>query len=127
MPFKVEIDHEQRLVESRWDGVADENSLFAYIDQIWGDPAVREYDELIDFRQVTEVRIDSSAVHQFAKYSRQYDNPKIRARSAVVAASDLVFGLSRMFSTVRSLDPEDKREFEVFSDFDVGRNWLVGK
>jgi len=124
MPFSVQIDPARRLVESRWEGIATAEMLVAYVDQVWADAAVRNYRELIDFRAVTEVQVPTADLQAFAEYSRQFDNPDVPARSAVIAATNLVYGLSRMFSTLRSLDPDDNREFQVFDDFDAGWRWL---
>lgn len=126
MPFAVTIDQDRELVESRWAGVATAELLTAYIDEVWADPAVRCYKEMIDFREITDVQIPSSSIRAFAKYSRLFDNPDTPARSAVVAPQALVFGLSRMFSTIRSLSPGDNREFRVFADIEEARRWLAG-
>ncbi|MFT4564384.1 MAG: hypothetical protein ACI9BW_004147 [Gammaproteobacteria bacterium] len=98
--------------------------MLAYVAPVWQDPAFRSYDELIDLRLVDDVDVPSDQLHEVAQYSRQYDNPETPARTAVIASEGLVFGLSRMFSTVRSLEPDDNREFQVFVDFDEGRAWL---
>ena len=98
--------------------------LIRYVDEVWSGPAVRSYHELIDFRGVTDVQVPSADLHAFAAYSRQFDNPERPARSAVIATASLVFGLSRMFSTLRSLDPSDRREFQVFEDYAIGQAWL---
>ena len=124
MPFNVHVDPTRRLVESRWDGVATAEMLIAYVDEAWRDPTVRSYRELIDFRGVTDVQVSTADLHAFAEYSRQFDNPEQSARSAVIATASLVFGLSRMFSTLRSLDPSDRRDFQVFEDFEAGQAWL---
>jgi hypothetical protein len=124
MPFVVNIDKNRGLVESRWEGLMTVDVMFAYVDQVWRDPAFRSYNELIDLRSVDDVEVPSDQLHEVAAYSRQYDNPDTTARTAVIAPQGLVFGLSRMFSTVRSLETDDKREFQVFIDFDEGRAWL---
>ena len=125
MGFEVSVDHEQRVVISTWQGDVDEALLFAYVDDIWRDPDVRGYNELIDFRLVDDVAVSSEAIHAVADYSRGFDNPDQPARSAVVAQTGLVFGLSRMFATIRSLEPDDNRQFEVFDDLAVAEQWIA--
>lgn len=124
MPFTVHVDPARRLVESRWHGVASADMLVRYVDEVWRDPAVRNFHELIDFRNVTDVQVPSADLHAFAEYSRQFDNPDRPARSAVIASASLIFGLSRMFSTIRSLDPSDQREFQVFEEYEIAQAWL---
>lgn len=124
MSWNVDVDHGRRRVVSRWLDVADESQLFDYVDTVWTDPAVRGYDELIDFRAVTDVQVSSAAIEALAQYSRTYDNPEQTARSAIVAAQALVFGLSRMFSTLRALEEHDRREWRVFDDLARATDWL---
>lgn len=124
MPFTVQIDSDRRLVKSRWNGIATSELLVAYIEQVWSDTNLRDFNELIDFRDIAEIQIPSDDIRKYAEYSRKYDNPEVSARSAVVATTDLVYGLSRMFSTMRALDPDDKREFRVFDDMGNALDWL---
>jgi len=124
MAYDVRIDHELQIVESHWKGAATADMLADYVDRVWTDPELRNFNELIDFREVTDIQIPTEAIHAVAAYSRRFDNPDVAARSAVIAPPGLAFGLSRMFSTIRSLDPEDRREFKVFGDITAGRAWL---
>lgn len=124
MSFIVHLDPTRCLVESRWDGAAAADMLIRYVDEMRRDPAVRSYHELIDFRGVTDVQVPSADRHAFTGYSRQFDNPEQPARSAVIATASLVFGLSRLFSALRSLDSSDRREFQVFEDREIGRACL---
>lgn len=121
MSFIADVDSTRRPVASRRDGVAAADMLIRYVGEIRRDPAVHSYHELIDFRGVTDVQVPSADPHAFAGYSRQFDNPERPARGAVIATASLVFGLSRLFSTLRSLDPSDRREFQVFEDHEIGR------
>ena len=124
MAFDVDILHQRTLVLSTWRGVATEAIFLKYIDQIWTDAKMRTYNELIDLRAIEDVKISSDAIQGLAEYSRTLDNPDDRARSAVVAPTALIYGLSRMFATLRALDPNDRREFSVFDDFDEAINWI---
>ncbi len=124
MPFVVNIDRKSRLIESRWDGPVTLELLTAYIDKVWADPTVLSFSEFADMRGIDEVEISSEDVRKFAAYSRQFDNPPTPTRSAVITSPGLVYGLARMFSIIRSLDPADRRVFKVFKDVDAGRRWL---
>ncbi len=124
MPFTAEVDHDASQVRSVWEGIADEAQLIAYIDEVWSDPSVRGYCELIDFRAVTRVDVPSEAIATLAGYSRAFDNPDRPAKSAIVAPQALVFGLSRMFASLRGTDPEDRRTWRVFEDYQRACKWL---
>ncbi|MEM7467790.1 MAG: hypothetical protein AAF387_13035, partial [Pseudomonadota bacterium] len=114
MGFRVEVDVDQQIVESFWEGAVDEAQLRRYVDEAWTDPARRGYDELIDFSEVSDVEAPFAAIQAIAEYSRQFDNPEIAARTALVAPTALIYGLSRMFASLRESDESENRQFEVF-------------
>ncbi len=124
MGFKVHVDIERKLISSHWDGSVDETLLRKYVDEAWTDPSRRGFNELIDFSAVEEVDAPFEVLLAVADYSRQFDNPEDSARTAVVAGTDLIFGLSRMFASLRSSDESDRREFAVFSTDDEALHWL---
>lgn len=124
MGFEVHVDANKRLIISRWAGAVDEAALRAYVDEAWTDQSRRGFNELIDLSLVGEVDASFEALQAVADYSRQFDNPDDSARTAVVAHTDLIFGLSRMFASLRSADEDDRRLFAVFSTDEEALNWL---
>ena len=124
MPFIVDVDVQKTLVISRWQGVVDEALLRQYVDDAWTDPSRRGYNELIDFSGVTDVEASFETIQAMAEYSRQFDNPQGLARTALVAPTALIFGLSRMFSSLRTADESENREFAVFESDSAAFEWL---
>ena len=70
MPLDVDIDHDRRLVSSVWAGEVNEALCIAYIEGVWGDPAVGAYDELVDFREVTNMDLPLEAIQRLVSRSR---------------------------------------------------------
>ncbi len=126
MAFTVEIQLARRRVTSVWQGAVDRALLFDYVDRVWGDPRMRELDEVVDFSAVTDIDLPGAAIAELAEYSRVLDNPDGYARSAVIASAQLAFGLSRMFASLRACSPGDRREFRVFEDAASAEQWLAG-
>ena len=124
MGFEVHVDTQQKLIISRWQDAVDETALRSYVDEAWTDPSRRGFNELIDFSLVSDVDAPFEALQAVAEYSRQFDNPEKSARTAVVAPSDLIFGLSRMFAGLRSADEDDRRLFAVFGSDKEASHWL---
>ncbi|MGR8950328.1 MAG: hypothetical protein ACU84Q_19970 [Gammaproteobacteria bacterium] len=125
MAFTVEIDPTRLLVISRWEGEVNETRLRQYVDDAWTDPERRGYNELIDFSGVTEVNASFETIQAMAEYSRQFDNPDDSARTALIAPTDLIFGLSRMFASLRTSDEAENREFAVFESEHQALSWLA--
>lgn len=124
MPFQVNVDHEQRLVSSVWEGEIDERVCIDYIEGVWGDPAVGEYDELVDFRPVTHMNLPTEAIQRLACRSRSVATVGAKARSVLVASEAMVYGLSRMYVSLRDMDDTHQREWQVLDDMDAARRWL---
>ena len=125
MGFTVEIDTKRLLIISRWQGEVNEVLLRQYVDDAWTAPERRGFHELIDFSGVTEVNASFETIQAMAEYSRQFDNPDESARTALVAPTDLIFGLSRMFTSLRTSDESENREFEVFDSEQLALQWLA--
>jgi len=125
MAFTVSIELARRRVTSVWHGPVDRALLFDYVERVWADPGVRELDEVVDFRAVTDIDLPGAAIAELAEYSRKLDNPRGYARSAVIASAQLAFGLSRMFASLRASVPENRREFRVFEDMASAERWLA--
>jgi len=126
MPFEVNIDHQRRLVASVWRGNVDVSECVSYIDGVWGDPAVQAYNELVDFRDVEHFDLQTEDIERLVFRSRAVADPGARARSAMVASDAVVFGLSRMYVSLRDVDDEHRREWRVLEDYDEAVRWLDG-
>lgn len=124
MPYEVTVDHERGLVASVWRGAIDETVATDYIETVWGDARVSDYDELVDFRPVTEMNLGTDALQRLVTRSRAVANPSARARSVLVASEALVFGLSRMYVSMRDYDGAHQREWQVMTDYDRAVAWL---
>lgn len=124
MPFEVDIDHERGLVASVWRGRIDEAQCVDYIQGTWGDATVLAYDELVDFREVTAFDLQADAIQRLVTRSRSVADPGAKARSVLVASEAVAFGLSRMYVSMRDLDDEHQREWQVLDDYDSALRWL---
>ena len=124
MPYSVDIDHEKRLVTSAWQGDVDEALCISYIDGVWGRPELGQYDELLDFRCVTSVDLSMEALQRLVSRSRSVADPSAISRSVLVATGELVYGLSRMYVSLRDSDDTHQREWNVLDDIDAAQHWL---
>lgn len=75
MPFKVNVDHEQRFISSVWEGDVDEVLCTSYIEGVWGELAVGQYDELVDFRSVTNIDLPIEGIQRLVSRSRSVADP----------------------------------------------------
>ena len=104
MPLDYRIDHDQRLVVTRGHGTLSERDFFAYQRELWSRPEVAGYSELIDMSEVDAlVEPSADGVHALAELAARMDPPFGGGKLAIVAPTDLTFGLGRMYQAYREL------------------------
>jgi hypothetical protein len=104
VPASYKIDKDRRLVLTSGTDVLTTEDILMHMDQLTSDPDFSpDFFQLVDFTQVTSVRITSKEIRHLAE--RNIFSPN--ARRAVVVSNDLQFGLTRMFEIHRNLNGEN--------------------
>ena len=125
MPITYQIDHDQRLVTATPHGVLTDGDIFGYQQKVWSQPEVRGYDELIDMTGVTEIEfISTRRVAFLADLSASMDPPALSSKLAIIATSDLHFGLGRMYETYRETSKQSTKSVRVFRNRIEALQWL---
>ena len=125
MPITYEIDHGQRLVTAIPHGKLVDADIFKYQQEVWSRPDVKGYDELIDMTGVTEIEfISTKRVAFLADLSASMDPPALTSKLAIIATTDLHFGLARMYETYRGTAKQGTKAVRVFRDRGEALQWL---
>jgi hypothetical protein len=118
LPVTSIIDVGRLLVLTRLIGAVTEQEVEDHNQSLRRDPLFNpRFRQLVDLSELTEILFDSAAVevtsreHVFA--------PGVRR--AIVASSDAVFGMSRMFATQSE---SVGQTIHVFRDMDSANAWL---
>jgi hypothetical protein len=115
VPLDYEIDYARRLVTARARGVLGHEDVISYQLGVWSKPEVAGFDELVDMTEVVEIAIPSmDAIPRLANLAARMDPPSRKSRLAIVAPTDYVFALGRMYETYRGIDPLSTKEARVF-------------
>ena len=115
MPIAVHIDHARRLVIAQASGVMSDEEVFGYQREIFSNPAVAGYDELVDMTLVEEIQLPShERARELAALSASMDPPGVETRFAIVAPQSVAFGLGRMYEMLRELQPGSGKKVVVF-------------
>jgi hypothetical protein len=105
--------------------ITDRELLEAY-ESLLGDPAYdASCDDFIDLRDVTHMGVTGAGLHRLIALFDERDSPGYVTRSALLAPSDVLYGVSRMFQTLRGEGHPD--ELEVFRTLDDAMFWLARK
>lgn len=79
-------------------------------------------DDLVDLRAVSHVGVTSAALHRIIALYDEREPANLPTRSAIVAPTDVLYGVSRMFQTLRGERPP--AELEVFRKIEAAHRWL---
>ncbi len=102
--------------------ISDRELLEAY-ELLLGDPGYdASKDDFIDLRGVTHMGVTSAGLHRLITLFEARDSPGFVTRSAILAPTDVLYGVSRMFQTMRGDEHPD--ELEVFRSLDESLCWL---
>lgn len=125
MPIVYRVDHEARVVVAVGHGVVTDADVFGYQREVGSAEALFGYDELIDMTLVTEIASASSTrVRELAELGARMDDKQSSSRFAIVAPTDVAFGLGRMFQTYRELDRRSTKEVGVFRTMEEAVTFL---
>ncbi|MDB4893014.1 MAG: hypothetical protein JWL61_4869 [Gemmatimonadetes bacterium] len=119
MPVSHSIDTEHQLVYAVFSGDVSDADFIEHLKSLFGDPRFdSSMSELVDLREVTEVSLSPDMIASSARWPLHSPH----ARRAVVAPSDFLFGLSRMYESYRGEAGAD--QFRIFRTLPPALEWL---
>lgn len=118
MPAEYRIDPNERMIWTRAWGTIEDRDLTGHRAQLAADARFdRAYAQLLDFSEVTEIRITTGAIRALAG-----PDPFLpTAWRAVVVPNDVAYGMARMFALMGGMD---ESRFKVFRDRAEALQWL---
>lgn len=119
MPADFIVDVPLRTVFSSASGVVFAADIQSHMDRLSRHPDFHpEFNQILDMRRVTEFKLSSEELRDFAQRSIFSSTSK---RSFLVA-TELHFGLARMFEAYRQVAGE--KGIKVVSDLNEARLWV---
>jgi hypothetical protein len=125
MPITHRIDSERRLVLAAGHGKLTIGDFFGYQQTVWSRPEVAGFDELMDMTDVDEIVEPSvDRILELAALASKMSSSSTTSRFAIVAPTDLTFGLGRMFQAFRAHEDSGARKVAVFRTPDEAMAFL---
>lgn len=124
--YELRIDGEYRLVVTKWGSEITDEAILAYQREVWSDPALSGFSEVMDFRQVREPRVTSEGLKALAREAVSMDESTGHGKTAIVVEETFSFGMARMYEAWRSSEKESRRDTRVFRDLDEAMLWVKG-
>ena len=125
--YTIEIDKEHSRVLTTWGPVVTDAALMDYQKSVWSDPAVRGFDELIDFRGLDKIEVTTEGLEAVAHAAAGMDEQIEPSRFAIVIRDTLSFGLSRMYEAFREMHAKSSRQIMIFHHLEEAIGWLDEK
>ena len=122
MPIVYRIIPEQKLLYVKGTGrvTADEimtEGATMFADSEW----TNGFHVLLDYREISELGVTREGVGRIVHQDKANEHLFDKSKCAIVAGSDVVFGVSRMWE---SLSQENKVTTMVFRHFEDALKWL---
>ncbi|MDZ7631047.1 MAG: hypothetical protein U5K74_06805 [Gemmatimonadaceae bacterium] len=119
--FAIECATRRRIAVFR--GSVGDRDLYDAYEALLNDPTYdASLDDLIDLRGVTHMGVTGAGLHRLIALYDDRPSDGFRTRAAIIAPTDVLYGVSRMFQTLRGEDTPD--QVEVFRTPDEALRWL---
>jgi hypothetical protein len=120
--FSIDADARRRV--ATFTGRIGDRELFDAYASLVNEPDYDpSLDDLIDLRGVTHMGVTGTGLHRLIAMYDQRESDGYRTRAAIVAPTDVLYGVARMFQALRGDDTPE--EIEVFRSMDAALRWLT--
>lgn len=129
MPADHHIDNKTRLIITTWEGDAVDIELIEaiqnYQKEIQTNPAYIDYNEVVDFRAATSIKLTPRGIQSLGSVAVKTDRFKRDSKLAIVVGSTLAFNLARLYVSYRNLGKNSNKEIRIFKNVQEAREWAV--
>jgi ABC-type transporter Mla MlaB component len=124
MPVAITVNAAERIRYTTMSGDVSEEDVISAFTRAMAQLGVEEsLDQIIDMRDVQRLDVSGAGIWQLAELVRSTDDPAVVRRVAVVASSDQLFGMARMYQALRSTG-SGPAKYRVFREMRAAREWL---
>ena len=125
MSIRYRIDPKRRFVHVEPVGTLTQKDIFSFQKKVWSRQELAGFHELVDVTRVKRVEYESTeSFKELANLSASMDPPTIPSKMAIVAATELHFGLGKMYQAFRAINSRSTREVRVFRELAPALKWL---
>jgi hypothetical protein len=121
MPYALQIDEDHRCVFIKWRGVFSVAEIQAFRNETAGNTSFRRCSRRFHDLRDVDLNVPTSEVQRIANVATPPDARQIAYIGAILVASDVDFGIMRMFVT---LYKSPIRVLNVFRVHDEAKAWL---
>jgi len=128
MPAKHHIDNNTQLIITTWEGEAIDidfiDALKKYQQDIQCHPDYIHYNELVNLRGITNLKLTTTGLINIGKIAASTDQDEIGRKLAIVVASNKAFFLARTYKVYRSFSRNSYKNIRIFTNENEAVQWL---
>ena len=128
MPAKHYIDHENKLIVTKWFGEATDSSLLnafkKYQANIQSDARYFSYGEIVDFRDIPPFHISLKGLKDIGEIALLADEYRRNTRVAFIVSTNLAVNLVKLYALYRNFGQQHKKYIRAFKNESEAREWV---
>ena len=128
MPANHQIDTDARILFTTWEGNATDADLYEalklYYENIRSKPEYSDYNEVVSFSNVADVKATAKGMMDLAKLASSADQPDVSTRLAFVTKSGLARSFANLYATYRSVILKTGKTIHVFVNDEDALKWI---
>ena len=118
------LDRAKRVRIARFVGVITDRVLIDAYEPLLRDPAFDStQSDLVDLRDVSQMDVTSGGLHRLIALYEERGPTEAHTRNAIFAPSDVLYGVARMFQTLRG--EVAPAEIEIFRHLEAAERWMA--
>ena len=127
-----QLDHDKRIITTRWDGAINEealqHALIEYYQRFRNNPVYIDYDEIMIMVNSENVNMSSASVLRTVQLAAELGKHQHNITYfAVVANSFLAYAFARIYEAYRNLVPANRKIVKTFHTHTDALQWLSEK
>ena len=128
MPARHDIDNKNNLITTTWTGKVSDSemvdALREYQREIKSNPDYFDYNEIVDFSEVTHIHITFKGMEEIREIAIRSDRTEINTKLAFITVSPLAYGLARIYEVYRNVQSTANKTVKVFKKASDAYKWL---
>ena len=127
MPAKHHVDTESRIIMTTWEGDAVDTEFIEaiqnYQKEIQVNPEYVAFNEVVDFRDVTSIKLSPKGLKTIGRIAVKTDELKTNSKLALIVTSGIAFNLARIYASYRNLERNSGKEIRIFKNEAEALEW----
>lgn len=128
MPANHFIDSKAQLLITTWEGEALDidfiEAIKKYQKDIQNQPDYINYNEVVDFSNVTKIRLTTDGIKNIGAIASNTDKDEAGRKLAFIVSSSLAYGLARMYEAYRGFTKKSHKDIRIFKSEKDAFEWV---